>query len=636
MKSKKVFALILVVIMLSLFAFGCQQPTQQEVQETSTSAPGDAGSSPATEGTTAAAGETSAETEGTTTASGGDSTTASIATENAADEPVTLVYQCQNLNTAHAISGFLTDPVTKAIEEKLNIRLDLRPMNSFADYPATFATQLASRDFPDIVYALVNTDAFQQVMTANVALELTDLVEQYGRNIQANAPIMLQLSRELYSKDLDGNSIDGLYFIRTPNGNLVAPTEPQYGIFMRYDVWKEVGSPTYETVFDLIPILKTMQDAHPQSEDGLSCYGVGAWFGDSWGIWQIQVPFQYFKGHWQWSNCSYVDLNENKQKSLLTEDDSSFWMGMEWWNKAYRAGILDPEAFIMKHGEYMEKASTNRQLMTFSMGNGAGNNTFIANGDLLKGQSLFPLPGDVPAYYFNPALPDGHYSNFISVDCKRPDKAMQFLDYLFSYEGVRMVYNGIEGDTWEMKDGKPTYTQKVLEKLAAPKTPEEALEKAQGEAFDMGYEWGLGLFTSICGFWGPADDPEYNQPFDLRFQPETVEISQTMLQKACAGDFGVSFVGESYFERTYDQLLAGLLSAAWQPMTGEISDIDTAVLGYINDNYANIIQANDDEEYNRLKLEMQEGARKLNEERVVEFYGSLSDSAVEKWKSMTN
>lgn len=50
----------------------------------------------------------------------------------------------------------------------------------------------------------------------------------------------------------------------------------------------------------------------------------------------------------------------------------------------------------------------------------------------------------------------------ISTSCKNIDAAIKFLDYGYSEEG-RMLYNfGVEGESYEMKDGYPTYTDLIV------------------------------------------------------------------------------------------------------------------------------------------------------------------------------
>ncbi len=50
----------------------------------------------------------------------------------------------------------------------------------------------------------------------------------------------------------------------------------------------------------------------------------------------------------------------------------------------------------------------------------------------------------------------------INAECENWEIALKWLDYLYTEEGARLANYGIEGDTYTMVDGKPAYTDKIL------------------------------------------------------------------------------------------------------------------------------------------------------------------------------
>ena len=56
----------------------------------------------------------------------------------------------------------------------------------------------------------------------------------------------------------------------------------------------------------------------------------------------------------------------------------------------------------------------------------------------------------------------GAYS--ITKACKNPETAMQYLDFFYSEEGQLIFEFGILGETYEIKDGKPVYSDAFIEK----------------------------------------------------------------------------------------------------------------------------------------------------------------------------
>ena len=69
--------------------------------------------------------------------------------------------------------------------------------------------------------------------------------------------------------------------------------------------------------------------------------------------------------------------------------------------------------------------------------------------------------GDAPLIF--PGSLDGWMSTFISKDCKDPARAIAFLTYMLSEEGQKDIFLGIEGETYEVVDGKPQLTDEMIE-----------------------------------------------------------------------------------------------------------------------------------------------------------------------------
>ncbi|MDO5310538.1 MAG: ABC transporter substrate-binding protein, partial [Clostridia bacterium] len=101
-----------------------------------------------------------------------------------------------------------------------------------------------------------------------------------------------------------------------------------------------------------------------------------------------------------------------------------------------------------------------------SIGSGIGN--WMASAKT-EGFSLEGAPVPVPekgrrakfGVYQPRVTPSARSFDAISTSCKNVDAAIKYLDYGYSDEG-RMLYNfGIEGESYEMKDGYPTYTELI-------------------------------------------------------------------------------------------------------------------------------------------------------------------------------
>lgn len=136
-------------------------------------------------------------------------------------------------------------------------------------------------------------------------------------------------------------------------------------------------------------------------------------------------------------------------------------------NKWYREGLID-QSFTTLDGKGKEANILNGYsgAAAASIGSGIGN--WMASATI-EGYSLEGTPFPVPekgkrakfGVYQHLVTPSGRSFDAITTSCKNVDAAIKFLDYGYSEEG-RMLYNfGIEGVSYEMKDGYPTYTEQI-------------------------------------------------------------------------------------------------------------------------------------------------------------------------------
>ena len=72
---------------------------------------------------------------------------------------------------------------------------------------------------------------------------------------------------------------------------------------------------------------------------------------------------------------------------------------------------------------------------------------------------------------------NGWTVTLISKNCRHPERAIAFMDYLMSEHGQKVTFLGIEGETYEMKDGKPVLKDDVKKLLD---TDREAYDRIYG------------------------------------------------------------------------------------------------------------------------------------------------------------
>ena len=171
MKKKRTPALLLALVMLlGTMASGCS---------------GDDASSAASGGESAASGGESSQEE--------------------QQEDVTLTIMMDGISQ---MSGVQDDPVTKEVQEKLGITMDIISTSGM-DVTAELNALIASDDLPDIVVGITPEQRSLLIESSSI-IPLDDLVEQHGEEIsnKSAGQKMLEYSRQ-YNSDGSGT----LYFL---------------------------------------------------------------------------------------------------------------------------------------------------------------------------------------------------------------------------------------------------------------------------------------------------------------------------------------------------------------------------------------------------------------------------------------
>ena len=67
---------------------------------------------------------------------------------------------------------------------------------------------------------------------------------------------------------------------------------------------------------------------------------------------------------------------------------------------------------------------------------------------------------------------------YITTSCEKPELAAQWLDYLYTDEGARYLWYGIEGETYEFdENNEPQFTEMVIHPAEEGVSPQQILQK---------------------------------------------------------------------------------------------------------------------------------------------------------------
>ncbi len=424
--------------------------------------------------------------------SSGDKTTGTTGSQAGSGETATAVKEATALSMFTFSEGvkdvISKSDVWKTIMNNTGVNVELEAIAGMqADEKRS--VMIASGEYPDILDRID-----ERFIDAAALLPLDDLIDQYGPNIKKAWGDSLNKLRS----PKDGK----IYFIGSPKNRPEEIAEPGPALMIQYDVLEKTGYPQIKTLDDVFNVLKEYTSKY-KDIDGKSFIPWGIW-ADSWGYnHTVNNPALWTNGFTDDSDA-YVDQKTYDVTYFNATDHFKDYL--KFLNKLYKNNLLDKNGFITKIDEF---------------------NSQVANGRVLAAIYHTALISESEAALRQAGMPERCYARFpiikdssivdrsqvycesydtgmgITVDCKDPAKAIQFIDYLVSVEGNVLLNWGIEGIHYDVVDGK--------------RVQKEEVSKAWNSNPD--YRWQQGI---NCLTWWPQyngaivlDDGDYASPFNV-------------------------------------------------------------------------------------------------------------------------
>ncbi|QGQ99170.1 extracellular solute-binding protein [Paenibacillus psychroresistens] len=503
-------------------------------------------------------------------------------------------------------SGVQNDEVAIEIAKQTGVSLD------FETHPddQKFNIMLASGDLPDII--VTEKKYIKQLIEGNNIIPMDDLLLSNGKDIVAESQNKLDFSKKYLS-----NETNKVYFIQGFDGPPAKPDNySSVAPVIRWDLYKELGYPAVNTTDDLLNVLKQMQDKHPTNEEGKKVYGLSPWIGDqAWKLWNVVTYFGYnVKGTNEGSANHLFDIDpQYNAKSLITENDSSLWTGLRFYNKANRMGILDPDSFTQKFDNAGEKGKSNRVLSSWvAWSLGGANENFVKAGHPEKGfESLPPMKGTSQYLGHYNALGQETRLYAISKNSKNPEKAMEVINFLQSSAGSELLWNGVKDVHWKLDNGKPVVLESVLQ--ASKSDP------------DFEAKTGILKYTNFAGHGNGYVDKTLNTTVSFPSWSEYTRNTMSVLDKDFSEHYGVSYPGEVVEKMVekgdaklsaFNTIIDSLLPTA----PDDIKRIDDKIMEYLVNNYPKAILEKSDEKFEAKKQEMIDDIMKMDYQKSFDFW----------------
>ena len=336
-------------------------------------------------------------------------------------------------------------PALQYLQDEGNFELDIQSIPN-QDYDSKLRVVLNSGNIPDYV-TYVTMEVYTEFIDSGLLLNISDHMDKFPNLAE-------KIERCEISEELDNwCSKDGdLYCLPFMNEKDMYNTCPA----IRMDVLDKYGLEIPTTFDELYEVLKAVKEKEPDTLPMANHNGetsLRSISGTCWGIEGSYNGFMYDDANGEFY---YADTSDNYKEYI------------KFMNKLVTEGLADPEIYTASLDQWKQKMVSGTSIFCYTWVSELGQ--INADGKQTVGEEfdLVPIaPIEGPGGKFHRSAGRIYEVSIIPASVEdKPyfDDLCAFIDWmLYSDEGIMPTTWGIEGETYEMVDGKPQFTQAVLD-----------------------------------------------------------------------------------------------------------------------------------------------------------------------------
>jgi len=502
------------------------------------------------------------------------------------------------------------------LRRDLGIQIELMPAGDQAGDKLN--SYMANNQLPDIV---VFKDDYKLITNAIEAGLLVNLDEHQDKlpNVYANA-----LNGIEYFRDNVSNKTGAAYAV--PNSITTQSSTSgitNSGPYLRWDLYKQLGYPVINELEDYLPVLQQMLALEPTNPDGQKNYGISIWSDwDGKFCYPARVVEEFYGVSPEGFGFQERNFVENTFTSIF--DDASYYKrALKFYFSANQMGILDPDSLTHGWGDFWDKTSAGRVMFSFwSWGFG----TYATAEKDSQGIGFKPVYFTAEKQYNEdgPKYIGSKNAFAIGKDTKNLDKALAFIDYMYSYDGLWNLALGDKGVFWDLDESGAPYRTELGWKMK-----DEVLEFENGGLVGDGLNtinaYGMPWFVKHPVYGYRMDEIDWQK---ADFAPADSTLVVEWREKMGAND-DLDYL-------TQHDLLVQPPFAPMPPVTDEVEQIMSRVGDMVKTESWKMIFAKDEAEFESLFDAMGEKAQGMGVETadnwVIENYNAALESGAKYMK----
>lgn len=338
--------------------------------------------------------------------------------------------------------------VSKKITEETGVKINF--MTPLGNEEEKFNALISSDTLPDIITLGWWENQVDEMISKDMVYPLNELADMYDTYFwKVAAPQVV----DWYTKD-DGN----LYMY--PNSSYVPSDYIQnkniasnQTFLVRKDIYEAIGKPDMTTPKGFKEAVEMAAKLYPDV-NGYPLIPVGAHIFTNTGCVSFDQYLQNFLAVPYEKNGEYYDR--------FTDTDYINWLKM--FRELGAEGLLKEDIFIDQRTQMEEKLVRGQYFcMLYQRTDMSAQQAllYVNNPDSIYIAIDGPRNANGDDHILPGAGMNGWTVTLISKNCEYPDRAIAFFSYLMSEHGQKITYLGVEGQTYDLIDGKAVIKPEV-------------------------------------------------------------------------------------------------------------------------------------------------------------------------------
>lgn len=339
-------------------------------------------------------------------------------------------------------------PWAQYVMEQTGIEIEFIHPTSGAE-KEQFAILIADGDYPDIIeYEWTGYSGGPgAAIEEGVIIDLNDVMANNAPNFTALLNSNPDLDKMLKTASGDYYCFPFLRGTESPN-----KTQFSSGFIVRQDVLDELNLKTPETIKDWDTVLRAFKEAGFE----IPFVTRNEWMKDVW-----SPAFDNWGDFYVENGVVKNGLIEDSRKELIEQ--------LRAW---YDEGLIDKDWLVADKADNQTKFTTEKAAAVYApFGQGLGTYTQVmhdADPEITQEDIRATVPVTSTAGQnakfskMNNLFDKSGVSAAISTDCQNVEAAAWLLDWMYSDQGFLTCNFGIEGETYEMVNGEPVYTDVIM------------------------------------------------------------------------------------------------------------------------------------------------------------------------------